>query len=401
VKHCWLLPTPSQPPSCPSSSFALSASTAPLWLYPRAPQFPPLGPAADLPDLRRSLLEEKRKLHPFATRHAKNLNRALLPPTTAYDAPKDEGDMGDAPKDEGSMGDAPADDAPADEAPPPPQTLIARPATAASSFHLARVVTNPFDDLTTKKGVSRRFVNRSAVKLANVDALLDGLLSKAGGRGGLKFVDLCGAPGGFSEYLLHRCSRNGRPAHGWGMSLAGENGEGSGAEWKLDHLMEHMQTDADVQYRCCYGADGTGDIYDPANVRSLAAHVLADSGTWPASPPHVPPGKAQLVVCDGGFDAQRDVEDQEARALRLVACQGAAAVRLLSAGGVLLLKYFGAAGGTAKVLKVLASCFMRTLVVKPVSSRPASAERYGRPERAERGAAEAGNGEDESNRAER
>ena len=38
---------------------AVAASTAPLWLYPRAPQFPPLGPAADLPDLRRSLLEEK------------------------------------------------------------------------------------------------------------------------------------------------------------------------------------------------------------------------------------------------------------------------------------------------------------------------------------------------------
>ena len=117
------------------------------------------------------------------------------------------------------------------------EVLVKRPATADGAFHLARVITNPFDVLSTKKGLNRLFVNRSAIKLANMDAILDFALTATGRDsegGGFKFVDFCGAPGGFSEYLLWRCgSYEKKSAHGWGMSLRGENGEGRGCEWKL------------------------------------------------------------------------------------------------------------------------------------------------------------------------
>ncbi|CAN0539598.1 unnamed protein product, partial [Scytosiphon promiscuus] len=35
------------------------------------------------------------------------------------------------------------------------------------------------------------------------------------------FADLCGGPGGFSEYLLLRRRQLGLPARGWGISLRG------------------------------------------------------------------------------------------------------------------------------------------------------------------------------------
>lgn len=43
----------------------------------------------------------------------------------------------------------------------------------------------------------------------------------------------------------------------------------------------------------------------------------------------------------------------------------------------MVLKYFGSfSNNTRRILEILASCFMRFSVIKPVTSRPASAERY-------------------------
>lgn len=114
------------------------------------------------------------------------------------------------------------------------------------------------------------FLNRSAMKLANIDAIVGGQLA-LGGSGGprqeedtekqkreavalgveercagceplqakalppsiqpaakevLLFADLCGGPGGFSEYLLRKRRQIGLPARGWGISL--REGEGGG-----------------------------------------------------------------------------------------------------------------------------------------------------------------------------
>jgi cap1 methyltransferase len=60
----------------------------------------------------------------------------------------------------------------------------------------------------------KRFVCRSALKLANIDALLDYQLvsvntdTRATLNRPFIFVDLCGAPGGFTEYILYRIARN-------------------------------------------------------------------------------------------------------------------------------------------------------------------------------------------------
>jgi hypothetical protein len=64
-----------------------------------------------------------------------------------------------------------------------------------------------------------------------------------------------------------------------------------------------------------------------------------------------------LVLADGGFDAQRDSEDQEGLALRLIACQAGAAISLLATGGALVLKCFNFQHSrTIKVTKITCAC---------------------------------------------
>lgn len=120
----------------------------------------------------------------------------------------------------------------------------------AAVFKRARSACNPAEALGRGS-----FLNRSAMKLANIDAIFDGLLTLPwvgsneqgmgeedkpvvldGGRHDdplelkkpppsllvappLLFADLCGGPGGFSEYLLRRRRKLGLPARGWGISL--------------------------------------------------------------------------------------------------------------------------------------------------------------------------------------
>jgi cap1 methyltransferase len=88
-------------------------------------------------------------------------------------------------------------------------------------------------------------------------------------------------------------------------------------------------------------------------------------------------GLVHLVVADGGFDAQRSSTSQEQLALPIVVCQTAAALTLLKPGGNFVLKMFGfQLDGTKRVLQHLYDKFERMTFVKPVVSRPASAERY-------------------------
>ncbi|CAN0190051.1 unnamed protein product [Ectocarpus sp. 6 AP-2014] len=120
----------------------------------------------------------------------------------------------------------------------------------AAVFKRARSACNPAEALGRGS-----FLNRSAMKLANIDAIVDGKLtlpcvgSNEQGLGEegkpaaldkgchveplqpkkphpslpaappLLFADLCGGPGGFSEYLLRRRRKLGLPARGWGISL--------------------------------------------------------------------------------------------------------------------------------------------------------------------------------------
>ena len=255
--------------------------------------------------------------------------------------------------------------------------------TPEFEFRQARTICNPYESLGNqnqkkKKRKSRgglsQFVNRSAIKLANIDSLSESLTSwPHEADPNFVFVDLCGAPGGFSEYILYRRGQFSNPCYGFGMSLLGRNSDGAGVKWSVDHLSRYHRNSNEESmsrgpfYHVCKGADGTGSIYNWDNVCKLQHDMTMIAGK----------NLAELVVADGGFDAQRDNSNQELIAFNLVVSQTAAALTLLREGGYFILKMFGfRETGTRRMLNYLCSCFDIITFMKPISSRPASAERY-------------------------
>jgi hypothetical protein len=89
--------------------------------------------------------------------------------------------------------------------------------------------------------------------------------------------------GGFvSEYVLWR--REG-VAEGWGMTL--KDGDHDFMPWKFVHQPANM-------FHTHYGADGTGDVTNTANIRSFARVV--DKGTQGRG--------VALFMADGGFSVE-------------------------------------------------------------------------------------------------
>lgn len=258
-----------------------------------------------------------------------------------------------------------------------------------SEFAQARRWCNPMEPLGEgrARGLNHNlFMNRSAIKLANIDAMLEfRLTQQQPDSSPFLFVDLCGAPGGFSEYLMmrsrdtHHWATNGTipgSCRGYGMSLLGMNEHGKGTHWRLNpHISEwNTQGNYHTEYKICRGVDGTGDIYQWENVEFLANEIRSDLQS--CGKLHVE-AKVNLVVADGGFDAQRDSECQEGMAQKLVLSEMAAGISLLQLGGKFVIKMFGFQSSSIRAaLCSMSDMFESMQVLKPISSRPASSERY-------------------------
>ena len=146
---------------------------------------------------------------------------------------------------------------------------------------------------------------------------------------------------------------------------------GSGATWRLEDFTQ-SHTSFSIKYRVLYGSDGTGDLYNWANVESFCNSIQRD-----LQEAMIPQSKMNLVVADGGFDAQRDSECQEGLAQKLVICELAAALDLLDFGGTLVVKLFGCKTESIRMaMRSMYDFFDCMEMIKPVSSRPASSERY-------------------------
>jgi len=161
------------------------------------------------------------------------------------------------------------------------------------------------------------------------------------------------------------------------MSLIGSKEQGNGLSWKLQDETYKNNQGMYTQYRVCSGIDGSGDIYQWRNVEQLQRIILNDTVDS-----HLPEnlqssGMVHLVVADGGFDNQRDAENQEEVAQSLIVCEVAASLSLLQKGGTLVLKAFGSQTAVIRtVMQHLFFSFDSFVIIKPIASRPASAERY-------------------------
>ncbi|PZC81438.1 hypothetical protein B5X24_HaOG212643 [Helicoverpa armigera] len=207
------------------------------------------------------------------------------------------------------------------------------------------------------------FLNRAAVKMANIDAVFDFNFTKPKKQNGenaidrkeiLYFADVCAGPGGFSEYVLYR---KGWRAKGFGFTLKGSN----------DFKLSDFYAGSPETFNPYYGVKNDGNIFDPANLASLKEHVLKqtdDTGV-------------HFLMADGGFSVEGQENIQEILSKQLYLCQCLAALMLVRTGGHFVVKLFDVFTlFSVGLIYIMYRCFDKVCIHKPVTSRPANSERY-------------------------
>lgn len=223
-------------------------------------------------------------------------------------------------------------------------------------FRRARSAANPYESLGR-----HRFLNRSAMKLVNMDYIFqwtaarktpaDCTDEKTSSEAAFAFADVCGGPGGFSEYLLwkHTLQTEQRTrVRGYGISLKDEI-----CDWKLPVLH-----DTNAVFEISYGADGTGDLYAMENIHHFRDLVRSNHADG-----------VDLVVSDGGFQDARDQANQEEMMTKLVLAEILTMFSILKSDGSFVCKTFEIS--TPMMLQLvwlLHQCFEKITVIKPIVS---------------------------------
>lgn len=219
------------------------------------------------------------------------------------------------------------------------------------NFENVRLIANPFENIGRSI-----FMNRAAIKLANIDAIFN-LTQQTQGymnqqyQNDFKYCDIAGGPGGFTEYLQYRLPNS----YGYGITLHEKNG---GIPW-IEKRIDKKKFDI------TYGNDGTGNLY--TNVDWFSNYVkLKESNNG-----------VNLVVADGGFEIGDDARGQEILSSRLILTEILTALQVLKSGGNFVCKIFDTVSKiSADLIFLLSLCFNEIHIFKPISSRPANAERY-------------------------
>ena len=231
-----------------------------------------------------------------------------------------------------------------------------------SVLKYARDQSNPFE----KSGKSR-FTNRAGVKIANCDGIFNfskfkyssglteqlALNKMATPRPLFSYIDVASAPGAFTEWIQWR-----RPkSDGFGISLKG----GLGWSTKMIDMKKFKVSWGETKY----GGDETGNLY--TNSEAFSQEVKAKY-----------PLGVDLAMGDGGFDVdQGDFDRQEFWSARLILTELLVSIMSLKSGGTFVCKIFDSVTKiTADILYMSALCFEQIWSFKPISSRPANAERY-------------------------
>lgn len=163
-------------------------------------------------------------------------------------------------------------------------------------------------------------------------------------------------PGGFLEAIQQRAPGTASIA----MTL--RSTERTVPGWRKSQAFLHSHPRVAITY----GADNTGNLYSLANQLAFSAAARA----------HLE-HPADLYTADGGFDFSNDYNGQENTVQRLLAAESLAGLYTLRPGGTMVLKVFDTKNqATLELLWALSTCFERTALMKPHTSRPANSERY-------------------------
>ena len=216
----------------------------------------------------------------------------------------------------------------------------------------ARTCCNPYE---TIRGAF--FLNRGAVKMANIDRACNFMFTKPEGLREnelLYFADVCAGPGGFSEYVLWRKKWR---AKGFGLTLKAEN------DFKLaDFYAGPCET-----FHPYYGPKGNGDVFDPDNQEAFTNLIMQ----------HTHGKGVHFVMSDGGFPVEGQGNIQEILSKQLYLCQCLIALMIVREGGHFVTKLFDLfTPFSAGLVYLMYRCFEEVCIFKPNSSRPANSERY-------------------------
>jgi len=209
-----------------------------------------------------------------------------------------------------------------------------------------------------------KFICRASYKLANIDFVFNIMENDN------NFVDLCGGPGGFSEYLLYTYKNTG----GVGITLKSNN---VALDWNIKNFNYKIDRS---RFVITYGrsylsgldqnvpTDETGDITDINNIIALRDNVLKSNSEG-----------VHLVTADGAkfSDEDEELDSVELSQLQLFIAEIFAATQILKKGGNFILKIFKTKYmATQSMLVILSSLFEESYIFKPVTSRVGNSERY-------------------------
>eukprot|EP00927_Polykrikos_kofoidii_P044667 TRINITY_DN38570_c0_g1_i1.p1 TRINITY_DN38570_c0_g1~~TRINITY_DN38570_c0_g1_i1.p1 ORF type:complete len:492 (-),score=62.55 TRINITY_DN38570_c0_g1_i1:48-1523(-) len=176
------------------------------------------------------------------------------------------------------------------------------------------------------------------------------------------FVDVCGAPGAWSNHLFCLGERRGCLMRGFGFSLRDGTNPLS-CTWYKDLCSRS-------NFTTIWGSDGTGDICVAENIAQAVALV----GT----------SRASIVLADGAcgvgvaWGDENHLENyQEIIAGRILLAETLIMLQTLREGGHFVCKLFDTFSHvTAGLIFIVASLFHDTKIVKPRGSRVVNSERY-------------------------
>jgi hypothetical protein len=239
-------------------------------------------------------------------------------------------------------------------------TITSRPHTTIQLWDDAKKITNPYEYifLSLQKRMHKSIaaispLSRSYFKMLEMWDLLAPSLHTEG-----PFLTAHSAegPGGFLEAIQHR-----RPGSRM-IAMTLRSTERTIPGWRKSAAFLSSYPDVLITY----GADSTGNLYSLDNQAAFEATAATHLGS-----------KAHLYTADGGFDFSADFNAQENTVQRLLVAEALCGLKSLRPGGTMILKLFDTKNqGTIDILWTLSTCFERTGLVKPHTSRPANSERY-------------------------
>jgi 23S rRNA U2552 (ribose-2'-O)-methylase RlmE/FtsJ len=172
----------------------------------------------------------------------------------------------------------------------------------------------------------------------------------------IKTIHLAEGPGGFIEATRY-VRNNNKNDRLYGMTLIDSNN--SVPCWHQSKVF--LSNNPEV--KILYGADTTGNIYNPANIKYLINEV--DENT------------ADLVTGDGGFDFSIDYNYQEQASSKLIYCQIIIALKTQKISGTFICKIFDMSNYlTIEMLYILYYFYEDVTIYKPLTSRIANSEKY-------------------------